>query len=115
MEKPKSKPIDIAQLLALLETHLKLDWVYQPLTAPDNTDDLKVSSEDMVAPPPEELTSLLNLALAGGISRVKQQAIQLEQREPAWEPFARRLQQLATNLEDEQIITLLEQHLSKHS
>jgi hypothetical protein len=83
------------------------------LTAPDTTKGVEIAPEDLVAPPEEELAPLLDLALSGDISGVRQQAIELEQREAIWGPFARRLQQLATNLEDEQIIALLEQHMPK--
>ncbi|NHZ72620.1 MAG: response regulator, partial [Aquificales bacterium] len=108
-----SKPIDIEKFLRLLETHLKLDWVYRSLISPESARKNDTPASGLVTPPDEELTILLNMALSGDISGVSQRTVELEQRNAELGAFARRLQQLAANLEDEQIIALLEQYLPK--
>ncbi|MBN1221587.1 MAG: hypothetical protein JXM69_21880 [Anaerolineae bacterium] len=59
------------------------------------------------------LASLLNLALTGDLVGVEELAVRFAEREASWGPFAQRLQQLAADMEDEQIITFIKQYMSK--
>jgi signal transduction histidine kinase/CheY-like chemotaxis protein len=98
------KPIHLPQLVALLERYLRLEWVY----AADQ--ELAGAAEEAV-PPPEELAALFELVRVGDICAVQARAAQLEQRDPRWHAFARRVGQLAGQFEQEQILALLAQHL----
>jgi signal transduction histidine kinase/DNA-binding NarL/FixJ family response regulator len=98
------KPIVWPQLVALLEQYLRLEWLYA--TEPQAAE----NSEALVPPPPEELALLCELATIGDIMGLQERAVQLEQRDPQWRPFAHRLAQLADRFELEQILALLAQY-----
>jgi hypothetical protein len=92
---------------------LKLDWIFQSWDALDTAEEAVMFRDDLVAPPHEELATLLNLALTGDLVGVEEFASQLEEREANWGPFAHRLQQLAADMEDEQVITFIKQYMPK--
>jgi signal transduction histidine kinase/DNA-binding LacI/PurR family transcriptional regulator/CheY-like chemotaxis protein len=98
------KPIALPRLLAMLEQHLRLEWVYaHAAVAADG-------HEALIRPPEEELALLRELAAIGDILALQQRAAELEQRDPALRPFARRLGELASRFELEQIQALLAQY-----
>lgn len=105
------KPVDERKLLALLQTHLQLTWIYEEEEAGEaefhNSDEEKI----MVAPPAEELEVLYELAMLGGMRDIRDRALQLEELDDKYISFARKLQSLAKGFEDEQIVALIEQHL----
>lgn len=108
-----SKPIEIETFLTLLKTHLDLDWLYRSLISPEAVTENGSLASDLPAPPPEELTILLNFALSGDFSAVSQKTVQLAEQNETWVDFATQVQHLAINLEDEKLIALLEQYISK--
>lgn len=108
-----SKPIEIETFLTLLETHLDLNWLYRSLFSPESATENRLLESNLPAPPPEELTILLNFALSGDFSEINRKTVQLAEQDETWADFANQVQRLAINLEDEQLIALLEQYLSK--
>jgi hypothetical protein len=69
-----------------------------------------------LAPPPlEELAQLCELAAIGDILGLQERAAQLEQLNPQWRQFARRLGYFAGRFELEQLQTLLTQYLPPES
>lgn len=70
------KPVDLDELLALLENYLQLKWIYeenQPtLTAADSRESI------LVSPPVDALTSLKHFVTIGDISGVGQQLDAIE-------------------------------------
>jgi signal transduction histidine kinase/CheY-like chemotaxis protein len=105
-----SKPVNAEKLFALIQTHLKLEWIYAP---PVGEPEIPASMEPLVAPPPGELAILLDLAQRGNLLKVEERALQLEKRDPQFAPFARRLRDMAAGFEDAQIIALIQQHLDE--
>jgi CheY-like chemotaxis protein len=102
------KPVNARQLLALLENHLKLEWVYAPETRkPEQLD------APLAAPPQAELRVLFELAQMGNLLELEERALQLERRAAQFAPFARRLRQMAADFQDAQIIAFIEQHLDE--
>ena len=99
-----SKPIDLSQLLNLLGTHLKLEWIM----ADTNTANPDNSPESLVIPPAEIIEELLNLAKLGDINQIIQQTSLLEQSDQKYALFTQQIQQLAVNFEQNNLLTLLE-------
>jgi DNA-binding response OmpR family regulator len=76
-----TKPIEISRLLALLETHLSLEWIRQT-PAP------KPAKQQLVSPPPAEMAVLYDLAMKGELLRLKERAEQIARLDDAYRPFA---------------------------
>ena len=116
------KPIDFEELLKLLETHLNLEWIYEPINSItlSNRTSVNQDSEEknsfsasalMVAPSGEELTLLLELAKMGNIGRILERAVFLEQLDSQYLPFAQRLCQLAESFEEKKLRKFIEEHI----
>ena len=69
-----------------------------------------MSVERPAPPPVEDLIALLDLALRGDLLGIEAQAAQIEE-QPTYQAFARKLQPLAAKLDDELVITFIEQYL----
>ncbi len=67
----------------------------------------------MVAPPPDELADLLDLAQLGNLLEIEKQAGQIEKRGEQFRSFVHRLHQLIEDLEDQQVITFIEQFIEE--
>jgi len=103
------KPVDWSRLAALLEQYLQLEWVYagEPHAAEEPV--------TLVVPPEQELAALHELAAIGDIVALQERAAQLEQQDPQWGPFARRLGRLAARFELERLQGLLNEYLPRES
>ena len=101
------KPITWPRLLALLGRYLQLEWVY----APDWEEAEASEAAEAVVPPLEELAALYELARLGDVLAAQARAIQLEQRDPRWRPFAQRVAQLAGQFEAQKLLALLARYL----
>lgn len=101
------KPVDLEQLLSILETELNLEWVYEETPVADIT-------ENTIVPPPlEELNVLYDLALRGHMRGIQKRAIEIEKTDPELRPFALKLGQLAKGYEERKIRALIEQYLEE--
>ena len=104
-----SKPFDEGALYALLKTYLNLTWTFaEPNTMPDNT-----TQGTLVPPPPEELTVLHEMALAGVMSDIEERAAHIATLGEPYRPFAESLRRLAENFADEEVLALVEQYVRK--
>jgi signal transduction histidine kinase/CheY-like chemotaxis protein len=103
-----AKPVDEQKLLAMIGSHLKLEWIYKDTPAS------KVAAQEspLLPPPQEELEALYELAMLGNIKRIGQYADHLEQLHKKYVPFAKQVRQLARAFEDEKIVALVEQYLN---
>ena len=107
------KPIDFTRLIAELQRHLELQWIYETekeATQPtvSNADQL-----DLIIPPGEELAALYAAAQAGFISDIQQEANRLKQLAPEYTAFANRVLELSQQFDDEGILRLIEPHCPK--
>jgi hypothetical protein len=64
----------------------------------------------LVAPPPEEIATLLDLAMRGDLRGIVKQAARLEALDRQWVPFATHLRQLAKGFKGKQILEFLKQY-----
>jgi hypothetical protein len=66
----------------------------------------------IVAPPPEELAALHELAMMGDIRGIQQQAMRLEQLDEQFVPFAQQVRQLAKGFQEKQILEFVKKYMA---
>jgi predicted ATPase/signal transduction histidine kinase/CheY-like chemotaxis protein/tRNA A-37 threonylcarbamoyl transferase component Bud32 len=114
------KPVREADLLEKLGVYLGLEWVYeesavrvQPSATIDRgqptVDNEQLTSPRLIAPPAEELSILLDLAMRGNLRDIADRATRLEELNEQWVPFATHLRQLAKGFKGKQILQFLKQ------
>ena len=123
------QPIQAEDLFAQLGLHLGLEWIYQPKdaeaiaafprvagtmkheTLSGSTSDFPFQPVEIVAPPPEELSTLYELAMMGDIRGIIRQANKLEELDPQLVPFAKKLRRLAKGFQEKQILEFVKKYL----
>ncbi|MFN8455385.1 MAG: GAF domain-containing protein [Anaerolineae bacterium] len=118
-----SKPVDFQKLLTLLETHLKLEWIYERLetgwvektTGYERASHLISTSAKypklLHLPSSAELSSLYELAKLGKVSRLREETTRLLEINKNLKPFVDQLQELTKGFEIEQIQDFIRQFL----
>jgi CheY-like chemotaxis protein len=105
------KPVLAEDLFEKLRVHLSLEWVYEQELPMDELKQLPEKSQ--IAPPPEELAVLFNLAKRGEIVAIRQEIARIEQLGDPFIPFAAELGQLAKGFQMKQMCEFLRPHLEK--
>ena len=102
------KPFQTRDLLDAIQRPLALCWRYAVAsgTTGDVTGDVQT---DAMAAPLAVLEELLDLARMGKLVRVEKIALELEQRDPRYGSFVRRLYALAHSFEEERLVAMLEE------
>jgi PAS domain S-box-containing protein len=113
------KPVWAKHLLERLRVHLGLEWVYQEETlkvegCKDNLQPANLPTCQPVAPPPEDISVLLDLAMRGNVRGIDEQAARLEQLDDKFVPFASKLRQLAQDFQVKQIREFLKSYILSH-
>lgn len=106
-----SKPVEASKLFALLETHLKLEWIYEESvkeTVAANAVETEELIGPVIPPSPTELATLFQLAKLGNLREIQAQATYLEQRDKKYRPFVSKLRKFAKTYDDEEISAWLE-------
>ncbi len=103
------KPIEFMGLLAELQRHLELQWIYAE-TEPDVTQISNSNPDevDLIFPPATELAALYAAAQGGFMSDIQQQADRLKQLAPEYTVFANRVLELSQQFDEEAILRLIE-------
>ncbi|MEH2315884.1 hybrid sensor histidine kinase/response regulator [Nostoc sp.] len=102
------KPIRITELLEKLRLHLELEWIYEEGESQVSTGNQQENTQQsLVAPSPEEITSLLNLAMKGDLKGIVEQVIHLEELDVKYAPFSLELRQLAKGFQVKKIREIL--------
>ncbi|MBE9186179.1 response regulator [Microcoleus sp. LEGE 07076] len=103
------KPIEFTGLLAELQRHLELQWIYVE-TEPDMTQPALSNGDevDLIFPPEAELVALYGAAQGGFMSDIQQEADRLKQLAPEYIAFANRVLELSQQFDEEAIIRLIE-------
>ena len=104
------KPVDLEQLLKLLEQHLQLDW--QPADEELNLE-RQDEAVDWILPAEDKLVELLELVTSGKMKDLRQQIELLEEIDSQYIPFLERVLQLADNYEQNRLHELLEKLLKQ--
>lgn len=100
------KPIQAIDLFQALRRHLSLTWIYEEKT-------IKAQLQDntaLIAPPPTEIENFYNLVMKGNFKGIIRQAVALEQINEIYVPFAKKIQQLAKEFQDQAILELLQSY-----
>ncbi|WP_445250455.1 PAS domain S-box protein [Microcoleus sp. OTE_8_concoct_300] len=102
-----AKPVQATELLQKLQQYLELEWVYEANEAP-----LAIGSDtnELISPPATSMEILYELAMKGNFREIVQQAVLLEQLDPKYIPFAKRLHQMAKDFQDEEILTFIQSY-----
>lgn len=106
------KPIIAEQLLALLKTHLRLEWIFAE-DEPTNTEDNfapSIYQPELIPPPPAEMEVLLDLARSGKMRRVWEYAAYLKTLDEKYTCFADKLQELAGGFQEKALLALVKQY-----
>lgn len=108
------KTIQIEELLGLLAKHLGLTWVYaqEPMIPSLQAPETVSAGGPLEPPPPEQMRVLYDLAMAGDIAGIEEQARLIEQLDTRYIPFASRLRELAKGFQDTQIVAFIQQYLA---
>ena len=101
-----AKPVDHDVLLGAIGAQLSLNWNsgQAPLEPGASDDDEGV---DLVIPPAREIEALWQLARIGNMRLIRDQADYLEALDPAYAPFAQRLQVLAQGYHSKALVAVV--------
>nr|MDJ0570649.1 hypothetical protein [Pleurocapsa sp. MO_192.B19] len=108
-----SKPVEEKKLFAALQHHLKLEWIYESVES-DISNLLNQEpdfSDNLIAPPPEELEVLYQLAMLGSMKKIRERAVYLEELDEQYAPLAAQLKDLSSTFQEKAIVNLIEQYL----
>jgi PAS domain S-box-containing protein len=102
-----AKPVQATELLQKLQEYLELEWVYEANEAP-----LAIGSDtnELISPPATSMEILYELAMKGNFREIVKQAVLLEQIDPKYIPFAKRLHQMAKDFQDEEILRFIQSY-----
>lgn len=106
------KPIQLKQLLRVLETHLALEWKYEERESPER---VLTELEAKVVPPQSELDILYKLAEDGDFSELHRNLDRLQQLEGRYLGFINQIRDLARSYQDKEICELIERYQGKRS
>jgi CheY-like chemotaxis protein len=111
-----AKPFQIEQLLAMLQTHLKLTWIYSAESAQlsslsENREDLQVDNINDYPLTREQATRLLDLTMSGHIDGILEFTQELEQTNQQFLPLAKKIRQLAEPLQKKKIREIAKRYL----
>jgi len=106
------KPIEENKLFIILVNRIKVEWIYEKVVEEMlPSDNVAEENAPLIPPPSEELNCLYELALMGKMLKIQEQTrLIIEKGNKKYLPFAQKLQNLALQFEDEQIVALIEQH-----
>jgi DNA-binding response OmpR family regulator len=111
------KPVQIEELLQILQSQLNLTWQYtdaispKPEIAPEALiDDISLIPDQI--PDVVHLQALLTLVQLGLLKKFIEEAQRIEQMNPDYHPFILKTIQLAKNFQIESLEQLLEKHIS---
>lgn len=103
------KPIQLDHLTTLLQTYLKLEWIYTEGTINlTNCENIQQPHPELIVLPPNgELDKLLDLAMRGNIAGIKTILNEIENLDSQYLPFTTHLRNLADNFQIKQIRQLI--------
>ncbi|WP_437810029.1 CHASE domain-containing protein [Sorangium sp. So ce1078] len=115
-----AKPVRADELLDKLRRHLRITWIYAQekgaasdattAGAPEAEPDAG-GAERLVAPPPQALAVLLDLADKGRVKALVDEATRLERADPRLQPFAAQIRRLGAAFEVKRLRAMLRSHV----
>ncbi|MDY6899293.1 MAG: CheR family methyltransferase [Cyanobacteriota bacterium] len=112
-----AKPLNLKQLLKLLQQHLQLEWTtqdsFRQLSKNSKTSQIKSNLESIVIPTEAELNQMLELIMEGDIREVLSQIEGWQQNRPQLIPFIQQIRHLAETCQLKKLKELLKQYLKQ--
>ena len=108
------KPVEAEKLLALLQEHLQLEWIYEEgeeFRSSELVATKAAATQILIVPPLEEMEILYELAMLGSMKKIRERAIYLQELDEQYAPLAAKLQDLAQGFQEKAIVNLIEQFL----
>ncbi|MGC9526813.1 MAG: MASE1 domain-containing protein [Limnospira sp.] len=111
------KPIEFDKLLAILQKHLQLEWIYEAnlRSRTDEETPQDIPSNEWGVPPTEALMAIYEAAKIGDIEKIEEEAQRIKSLDRNYLSFCDRVLALALNFEDNEIVNLIEAHLPHNS
>jgi PAS domain S-box-containing protein len=103
------KPLQARELLQKLQKHLHLEWLYEKQEV-DNQPEAETADVELIPPPPAEIAILYELAMKGNFRGINKQVALIAKMDEKYLPFAQKLQKLARNFQDQEILALIESY-----
>ncbi|MFN6569757.1 AAA family ATPase [Dendronalium sp. ChiSLP03b] len=100
------KPVRISELLAKLQIHLGLEWIYEEQSE-KVAHSQPHAEQTFIFPTHEEIATLLALAMKGDLKGIIEQATRLSDLNSEYIPFSKELHQLAKGFQVKKIRELL--------
>lgn len=104
------KPIQSEELLQKIQNYLGVVWITESLDASTRNNP---EVGEIIAPPAAELVTLYQAAQIGDIAGIEEEVSRLRQLAPQYVAFTNKLLQLAQEFEEQEILKLVEQYISK--
>ncbi len=104
-----AKPINMDELLACLQRHLRLEWLYEkPSSGPPAG---QHETRPLVVPSREDLEALLEFAEISHVTGLQQSLESLKKVDEKFTPFATAIEELIESFQFEEVIKMIESYL----
>jgi CheY-like chemotaxis protein len=103
------KPVELGRLLHEVGALLGLTWAHDGRETARQTD----PGGELVAPPPEEMAILHELALLGNMRKIRERADYLAALDERYRPLAGRLHRMAQGFQSKEIVLLVEECMKR--
>nr|MDJ0676853.1 ATP-binding protein [Calothrix sp. MO_167.B42] len=110
------KPVRFEQLLELLETHLRLEWIYEQdlkiqTKKPEKKQDSAYPVCDFIIPPQQEIAILLDLAMKGDIGEILEKITELEQLNHEFAGFTQKIRLFSESFQEQNLLQCLQEYI----
>ena len=106
-----AKPVEQGQLFAQIGRLLGLEWRVESTADADAGD----TGGELVAPPPDEMEILYELALTGNMREIRRRVSYLDGLDPRFAAFCQKLDRLARECQSKAILRLVQAQLTRHT
>jgi DNA-binding response OmpR family regulator len=104
-----AKPINMDELLACLQRHLRLEWQYEkPSSQPPAG---RHEKRPLVVPSREDLEALLEFAEISHVTGLQQSLEKMRKVDEKFTPFATAIEELVESFQFEKVIKMIESYL----
>jgi CheY-like chemotaxis protein len=105
------KPIRLEHIVALLQTHLGLEWMYDERSGSPAESEPQPSLDLSAAPslPPKEAEKLYAFAVRGNHKKVLEQLAKIEKLGEQFNPLVTKLRTFARNFDTDAVVDILEE------
>jgi PAS domain S-box-containing protein len=108
-----SKPIHIERLLGCLQSHLKLEWIYEEPSSIDSRQKQDYETMPIIVPPKEDLKALLEFAEISHITGIQQTIENIKTASKQFDPFATKIEEFLDDFQFKRIVEMIKFYLNK--